>query len=78
MSCAGHDFPVDVAFRRARLIIEVDGYAYHRAENREQFHRDRYKWTTLTAEGWTVLHFTWDQLVQQPAWVIASVRKALR
>ena len=77
VSCAGQDYPVDVVFRSARLIIEVDGYAYHRAENREQFHRDRLKWTTLTSHGWTVLHFTWEHLVDRTDWVAATIRKAL-
>lgn len=78
IDCAGHSYPVDVVFERARLIIEVDGYAYHRAENRDQFHRDRRKWTELTVAGWTVLHLTWDHLVYEPAWVVDRVRRALR
>ncbi|MFC7624992.1 endonuclease domain-containing protein [Microlunatus sp. GCM10028923] len=75
--CAGQSYPVDVVFRHRRVIIEVDGYAFHRAENRDQFHRDRRKWTELTAAGWTVLHFTWDHLVYEPAWVLGTVRRAL-
>jgi very-short-patch-repair endonuclease len=77
IECRGHRYPVDVAFRRRRVIIEVDGYAYHRAENVAQFHRDRQKWSNLTATGWTVLHFTWDHLVTEPEWVIATIRRAL-
>ncbi|MFC7620121.1 DUF559 domain-containing protein [Microlunatus sp. GCM10028923] len=77
VECAGERYPVDVVFRYRRLIIEVDGYAFHRAEHREQFHRDRRKWSNLTADGWTVLHFTWDHLVYEPAWVVAKVRQAM-
>lgn len=77
VDCAGQQLPVDVAFERLPLIIEVDGYAFHRAENRDQFHRDRWKWTELTAAGWTVLHFTWDHLVYEPAWVVDRVRRAM-
>ncbi len=75
--CAGRSYPVDVAFRRRRVILEVDGYAFHRAENVDQFHRDRAKWSNLVADGWTVLHFTWDHLVYQPEWVLTKVRQAL-
>lgn len=77
VSCAGARYPVDVAFRRRRLIIEVDGYAFHRVENADQFHRDRRKWSNLVADGWTVLHFTWEHLVYEPGWVVAKVRQAL-
>lgn len=77
IDCAGRSYPVDVAFRRRRLILEVDGYAFHRAENTAQFHRDRAKWSNLAADGWTVLHFTWDHLVYEPEWVVAKVRQAL-
>lgn len=77
IDCAGSGYPVDVVFARARLIIEVDGYAYHRAENHDQFHRDRRKWTELAAAGWTVLHLTWDHLVYEPAWVVDRVRRVL-
>ncbi|GAB3757060.1 endonuclease domain-containing protein [Microlunatus parietis] len=77
VACAGHRYPVDVVFERARLIIEVDGYAYHRAENRDQFQRDRRKWTELAAAGWTVLHLTWDHLVFDPGWVVDRVRRVL-
>lgn len=77
VACAGHRYPVDVVFERARLIIEVDGYAYHRAENRDQFHRDRRKWTELAAAGWTVLHLTWDHLVFESGWVVDRVRRVL-
>lgn len=70
-------YVVDVVFRDARVAIEVDGYEYHRAERWEQFHRDRRKWTDLSADGWTVLHFTWPQLTEDPDWVLTSIRKAL-
>ncbi|NYE69266.1 endonuclease domain-containing protein [Microlunatus parietis] len=75
--CGGRRYPVDVVFDRLRLIIEVDGYAFHRAENQDQFHRDRRKWTDLTAAGWTVLHLTWDHLVYDRAWVVDRVRQAM-
>ncbi len=68
---------VDVAFRGLKVAIEVDGYAVHRAENRQQFHRDRRKRSTLTAAGWRVLHFTWTHLVAEPDWVIGCIRDAL-
>lgn len=70
-------YVVDVVFREARVAIEVDGYEFHRAERWEQFHRDRRKWTNLAAAGWTVLHFTWPQLTEDPEWVLDTIRQAL-
>ncbi|GAB3744357.1 DUF559 domain-containing protein [Microlunatus parietis] len=68
-------YVVDLVFREARVVIEVDGYEFHRSE--EQFHRDRRKWTDLAAAGWTVLHFTWPQLTEDPDWVLRSIRRIL-
>lgn len=43
----------------------------------EQFHRDRQKWTDLTAAGWRVLHFTWPQLLDEPEWVVHTILTTL-
>lgn len=70
-------YVVDLVFGALRVAIEVDGYEVHRAENQEQFHRDRRKWTDLAAAGWIVLHFTWPQLTEDPDWVLDRIRQAL-
>lgn len=69
---------LDVVFDEVKVAIEVDGYEFHRAEQRLQFHRDRRKWTELAAAGWIVLHFTWEHLTEDPDWVLGRVREALR
>ncbi len=74
----GTRYVVDIVFLNLRVVIEVDGYEFHRAERQEQFHRDRRKWTDLATAGWIVLHFTWPQLTEDPDWVLESVRRALR
>ncbi|WP_431816518.1 hypothetical protein [Gordonia jacobaea] len=33
--------------------------------------------TPLIAKGWTVLNFTWSDLVERPDYVIASIEAAL-
>lgn len=68
---------LDVVFDDVKLAIEVDGYEFHRAERRLQFHRDRRKWTDLAAAGWIVLHFTWEHLTEDPDWVLSRIREAL-
>uniref|UniRef100_UPI0015CC4D87 hypothetical protein n=1 Tax=Microlunatus parietis TaxID=682979 RepID=UPI0015CC4D87 len=41
-------YVADLVFREARVVVEVDGYEFHRSE--EQFHGDRHKWTDLAVE----------------------------
>ena len=66
---------VDVAFRAERLAIEVDGLAFHSAPDR--FQRDRRRQNDVVGLGWTVLRFTWSDLVDRPQYVIATIRRQL-
>jgi very-short-patch-repair endonuclease len=66
----------DFVWRDARLIVEVDGYAFHRAP--AAFESDRERDVTLTALGWRVLRFTWRQLTDRPRWVAEKIRLAWR
>ena len=43
-------------WRDERLVVEVDGYRYHRSPSR--FESDREKDVTLELKGWRVLRFT--------------------
>lgn len=66
-------FEVDFGFPVERLIIEVDGWAFHAG----RFEQDRARDAELVASGWTVLRFTWTQVKQQSTWVREHVRLAL-
>lgn len=44
---------VDFAWQRARVILEVDGWRWHRSP--ERFVADRARWTRLRAAGWDVI-----------------------
>jgi very-short-patch-repair endonuclease len=66
---------VDFVWRDARLIVEVDGYRYHRSPSK--FETDRERDVMLAVAGWQVLRFTWTQLTQRPAWVARAVSKHL-
>lgn len=66
---------IEVAFPRARLAIEIDGRAHH--SDGDAFQRDRQRQNDLVAAGWTVLRFTWDDLVNRPDHVIARILFAL-
>ena len=55
--------------------VEIDGMAHHR--DAEAFHHDRTRRNTLIALGWTVLNFTWPDLVERPGYVAVQVRRAI-
>jgi REase_MTES_1575/Transcriptional regulator, AbiEi antitoxin len=66
---------VDFVWREHRVVVEVDGYRYHRAPSR--FESDRERDVMLTVAGWEVLRFTWTQLTTRPAWVAAAVKRVI-
>lgn len=41
----------------------------------DRFQRDRSRQNTLVGLGWTVLRFTWADLVERPRYVIATIRR---
>jgi hypothetical protein len=65
----------DIVFARARLVIEIDGWAFH--SDQERFQRDRSRQNRLVAAGWTVLRFTWSDLKDRPEAFVAAIRTAL-
>jgi hypothetical protein len=62
---------VDFVWRDRRLIVEVDGYAFHRSPS--AFESDRARDVLLTTKGWRVLRFTWRQITRRRGWVAAAV-----
>ncbi len=73
---AGHVVAVlDLAFPDRRLAIEIDGWAWH--HNPERFQEDPRRQNALVAAGWTVLRFTWADLVERPEHVLATVVRIL-
>jgi hypothetical protein len=65
----------DVVFPHVRLVIEFDGWAYHVTPDR--FQGDRTRQNRLVAAGWTVLRFTWHDLIDRPDQVISTIRNVL-
>jgi very-short-patch-repair endonuclease len=66
---------VDFAWRDAGLIVEVDGYEFHRTPT--AFEDDRERDVTLTVAGWRVMRFTHGQIMRRSEWVAAAIRKRL-
>ena len=63
----------DFVFRQQRLVVEVDGWAWHHTPDR--FQRDRSKQNALVTAGWTVLRFTWFDLADRPTAVLDLIRE---
>ncbi len=69
----GHE--VDFAWRSARVVAEVDGYAFH--SSRRAFVNDRRRDAELTAAGYRVLRFTWTDLNDGRLATVARLAQAL-
>jgi very-short-patch-repair endonuclease len=65
---------IDFADPHLMIAVEVDGRAFH--SDRRSFERDRKRQNMLTLRGWTVLRFTWERIVSDPAGVMAEVTAA--
>lgn len=71
----GRDTRPDVRFRRVRLILEFDGFAFH--SSREAFDNDRRRQNPFELAGFTVLRYTEVLLADQKEFV-GQVRRALQ
>jgi very-short-patch-repair endonuclease len=69
-------FVVDFCHVDARVVIELDGFAFHGDE--VAFQRDRQRDAALIADGWIVLRFTWRDIVDQPHVVLDQIRRTLQ
>jgi hypothetical protein len=70
-----HGIQVDAYWPSQRVVVELDGWAFH--HTRQAFQRDRERSTALTLEGFVVLRFTYDHVVRRPTWVADRVARAL-
>ena len=75
VAVGGHRFRLDIAFVRARLAVEVDGWAYHRTK--EQRDADIERDNLLMLAGWRVMRFSWDDVRDRPDYVLSTIRAVL-
>ena len=68
-------YEVDFLWPDQRLVVEVDGHAYH--ANRRAFERDRERDAALAAAGITVVRVTWRQLAGAPEAIVARIASAV-
>ncbi len=72
---AGGFVQADFLWRAARLVVETDGRATH--GTRAAFARDRRRDQSLLLAGFRVVRFSWREVTQEPARVLATVGRLL-
>jgi hypothetical protein len=66
---------VDFCWPAARLVVELDGFAFH--SDRASYRRDRWRMNELERLGWRVLRITWEDVQAHPEVVLALVNECL-
>jgi very-short-patch-repair endonuclease len=66
--------PVDFVLN-GWLVVETDGYEYHR--ERADYRKDRARGNALAVLGYTLLRFTYEDVKGRPWWVLAQVQAVL-
>jgi very-short-patch-repair endonuclease len=70
-----HGHEVDFYWPAARLVVEVDGYAFH--GSRVRFEADRRRDSELIAAGLRVMRVTWRQITEEPLATVVRIARAL-
>ena len=65
----------DIVFDEVRLLVEIDGFAFH--TDHAKYQDDRARQNEFTVAGWTVLRFTWWTLSQEPDRAVRDIRATL-
>ena len=71
VAARGKEYFIDIAFRGARLAIEIDGRLHE--DDPDIFENDRRRQNGLVLAGWRVLRFTYWMLVNEPDYVISTI-----
>ena len=67
---------IDIAFPHAMVAVEVDGWAWHMDAARAQ--ADKWRQNALVRARWTILRYTWHDLVERPRAVLAEIAHTVR
>jgi very-short-patch-repair endonuclease len=71
----GVTYHPDLAEPFAALAIEANSWTHH--AGKAEHDADCVRYNALVVGGWTVLRFTWEQVMFSPQVVVATVRAAL-
>jgi very-short-patch-repair endonuclease len=65
---------LDLGHWGLRIGLEAEGFEHH--GTRQALVRDCRRHVNLSIRGWTVLRFSWEDIMYDPDWVAAAVREA--
>lgn len=72
----GYFARVDLAEQTRRIAVEADSFAHH--ASREALARDCRRYTNLAIRGWTLLRFSWEDVILDDHWVGFSLQQMMR
>jgi hypothetical protein len=75
LNAAGRWMECDCVWRTQRLVVELDGHAFHATA--AAYERDRARDRALIAAGWRVVRVTWRQLHDDPDALAMDLRGLL-
>jgi very-short-patch-repair endonuclease len=70
-----HGYEVDCYWKRARFVIEVDGFVFHRSAR--SFLRDHQRDSALVAEGIQIMRLSWHQIEKEREKTLVQITRAL-
>jgi len=70
-----HRYFLDIAFAERKLAVEIDGREVHSLP--DVFESDRVRHNALELADWMVLHVTYRMLVEDPEYVLTTIRRAV-
>ena len=76
MRVGGLEIEADCVWPEARVIVELDGRAFH--DTATAFEADRARDRALAAHGWIVVRVTWRQLQRDSLQLARDLRALLR
>jgi very-short-patch-repair endonuclease len=68
-------YEVDALWRAHRLVVELDGFGYHR--DRRSFERERERDAKLQEAGYRVVRITWRRISERPEEEVRRLRRLL-
>jgi very-short-patch-repair endonuclease len=66
---------IDLGHPGLQLALEADGFEHH--GTRQALVKDCRRHVALTVRGWTLLRFSWEDIMYDPEWVADSIRTVL-
>ncbi len=72
----GNMFELDWTYVRPKVAFEIDGYGVH-LRSFSAFENDRLRRNELEIDGWRIMNFTRNLVVNRPARVVDQVRRML-